>query len=142
MNDLVNDIIYNITQYIIDYKDLYSLKFINKEYYVIINTSIIIKKKLNTILNKPKQICNKCVNNNCYIETKDLFIDYNKYVPNYKHYHQSAMNYDNIYVNLEKYSIYSPYCCECFKTYILFGDKCKNKIKNILAEGFVDIEYL
>ena len=30
---------------------------------------------------------------------------------------------------------------ECYKKYVLFGDKKVNQIRNIYIEGFVDIEY-
>ena len=44
------------------------------------------------------------------------------------------MNYDTFYVNRKPHKVFSPYCCECFKKYILLGDKnesCINISKNL-----------
>ena len=74
-------------------------------------------------------------------ETRDLFIDYyREYAGRYKHEHQDAMNYDTIYINECEYKTFSPYCHECFKKYILLNGLSKNRIRNILVEGFVDVE--
>ena len=36
---------------------------------------------------------------------------------------------------------FSSYCCECYKKYVLIGDKQENLFREIQVEGFVDVEY-
>ena len=125
----------------INYKDIKILKITCKYFNEIITRYSIIKQKIYQDLNK-KENLNNCVNANCYNETKDIFIDYyREYEGRYIHCHQCPINYDTIYINQKPYEIFSPYCCECYKKYVLFGDKKENQIRNIYIEGFVDIEY-
>ena len=122
--------------------DLLSLKLVSKEISKIIKKFHIMRLKVFEQL-KDKKRKELCANNNCYDETEDLFIDYyREYEGRYIHYHQDAMNYDTIYINQCEYKTFSPYCHECFKKYILLNGLCKNRIRNILVEGFVDIEIL
>ena len=142
METIPIDIILIIRGNIKNYKDLYSLKLTCKYYNEIITCYSIIKQKIYYNLNK-KEIIISCANSNCYNETKDIFVDYyREYEGRYIHHHQYAINYDTIYINQKTYKIFSPYCCECYKKYILFGDKKQNQIKNVYVEGFVDIEYI
>lgn len=142
MQELPTEIITNITKFVKDYDGLYSLSLVCKEYNQNIEKISLLKSKLLSNFNKPKKIV-KCVNKNCCYETKDIFIDYyRKYDGGYIHDHGKAMNYHTIYINLNDYKIFSPYCHECFKKYVLIGDKPKNKFQDALCEGFVDIIYL
>lgn len=142
MDLLPIDLIIVLSSQLEDYKDLLHFKLVSKENNENISRIEIVKMKLFGIFNNSKKV-KKCVNIDCYDETEDLFLDnyYHHYL-RYIHCHQKSINYDTIYINQTPYKIFSPYCCECFKKYILFGDKPKNKIKNILVDGFVDIEYL
>ena len=124
-----------------NYKDLHSLKLTCKYYNEIITRYSIIKKKIHHDFNKKEKII-LCANINCYNETYDLFLDnFRHYLEKYKHHHQKAINFDSIYINQKRYKIFSPYCCECYKKYMLIGDKKENSVREIQVEGFVDIEY-
>lgn len=135
------DIISIITGNMKNYKDLHSLKLSCKYFNVIITRYSIIKQKLYYDLNKKEKIIS-CANFNCYNETYHLFLDnFRLYSGRYIHCHQPAINYDIIYINKKTYQIFSPYCCECLKKYVLIGDKKENLVREIKVEDFVDIEY-
>ena len=141
MDSFPIDIISIITGNMKNYKDLHSLKISCKYFNEIITRYSIIKQKMYHDLNKKEKIIS-CANTNCYDETYDLFLDnYRLYAGRYIHEHQPAINYDTIYINQKKYKIFSPYCCECYKKYVLIGDKKENLFREIEVEGFVDIEY-
>ena len=141
MESLPNDLFLMISSSLDNYVDLLALKLVCKEYNEIIHRKNIIKLKIVNKINNHYYL-NKCVNVNCCEETKDLFIDYyREYEGRYIHSQQPAMNKDTIYINQKSYKVFSPYCCECFKNYLLFGDKPNKNIRNMLTEGFVDIEY-
>lgn len=145
MDSLSNDLIIFISSFLTNYKDIICLKLVCKEYYQMIPKKYIIKLKLqNKIINNKKidSYLNNCVNINCCIETMDLFIDYYRiYEGRYIHSTQPAMNNDTVYINQKQYKVFSPYCCECFKKYILLGNKNESCINNLICENFVDIEY-
>jgi hypothetical protein len=66
---------------------------------------------------------NKCVNANCYRDTKDLF--YNIYMRHntlYRHSHQFAINKKTIIHKRLNYEVTSPYCYICFMTHVLNED--------------------
>ncbi len=150
MDTLPLEINYIIYSYFIDYKDLLSLKNVCKEYYASIDKNLILKLKLEnkSIFDlRKKPILNKCVNCDCYNETRDIFVNYyREYSGRYIHEHQRPINYDTIYINKNCISVFSPYCCECFKKYILQlyipSDTGENKYYDHLTEGFVDIDFL
>lgn len=124
-----------------NYNDLQSLKLTCKYFNEIITRYSIIKQMMFYNLNKKEKI-NSCANSKCYNETYDLFTDYyREYEGRYIHHHQPAINYDTIYINQRRYKIFSPYCCECYKKYVLISDRKKNLVRDIQVEGFVDIEY-
>lgn len=82
-----------------------------------------------------------CVNENCYYDTCDIYEDIYHYgYRRYIHTHQYALNHSTITINKEKHNICIPYCCECFKQFVLIGDN--NNTVNHLIENKVDIEYL
>ena len=65
-----------------------------------------------------------CVNIDCYDETWDIYEDiYHHGSRRYIHSHQLALNNCVININLKKYNISTPYCCECYKKYVLIGDR-------------------
>lgn len=135
------DIISIITGNMKNYNDLQSLKLTCKYFNEIITRYSIIKQMMFYNLNKKEKI-NSCANSKCYNETYDLFTDYyREYEGRYIHHHQPAINYDTIYINQRRYKIFSPYCCECYKKYVLISDRKKNLVRDIQVEGFVDIEY-
>ncbi len=142
MNFLPIEIVLIISNNIEECRDIISMKNLCKEYNENIPRFSILKRKVKTIFNNPKTL-NSCVNINCYDETEDLYTDlYREYSGRYIHCHQQSVNFDTIYINKKCYKIFTPYCCECFKKYILIGDKSMDKVKNILIEDFVDIDYL
>jgi hypothetical protein len=141
MNNFNDDLIILISSFITNYKDILSLKLLCKEYNKIILKFNILKLLISSKINNYCYL-NNCVNINCCTETLDLFENYyRKYYGRYIHYEQPAMNNDTIYINQKPYKVFSPYCCECFKKYILIGDK-KDTINNLFCEDFVDIEYI
>lgn len=141
MDSFPIDIISIIRGNMKNYNDLQSLKLTCKYFNEIITRYLIIKQKMYRDLNKKEKIIS-CANSNCYNETEDLFVDfYREYEGRYIHDHQPAINYDTIYINQRRYKIFSPYCCECYKKYVLIGDKKENLFREIQVEAFVDIEY-
>jgi len=141
MDSLPIDIISIITGNMKNYKDLHSLKISCKYFSEIITRYSIIKQKMYYNLNKKEKIIS-CANANCYNETYDLFLDnFRRDLRSYIHHHQPALNYDTIYINQKIYKIFSPYCCECYKKYVLIADKKENLVREIQVEDFVDIEY-
>lgn len=137
---LPSEVIGEISKHMNISSDLLSFKLVNNEVSKVIKKYDIMRLKVFEQL-KDKKRKELCANNNCYKETRDLFIDYyREYAGRYKHEHQDAMNYDTIYINECEYKTFSPYCHECFKKYILLNGLSKNRIRNILVEGFVDVE--
>ena len=150
MDRLPIDIVGIISTNLNNFRDMYSLKLVCKDYNLCIDKFSLIKMKLckNLLLENKKKL-KKCANNNCCKETKEVFLyEYAYYFKSkdsgitYIHYHQPAMNCDTIYINTKQYKIFSPYCCECLKENILVREIPKNKIFQHYCEGFVDIDYL
>ena len=142
MNKLPIEIVEMIFNNLNNFLDMYSLKLVCKDYNLYIHKFSLIKIKLQEkIILQNKKKLQQCVNPNCYCETKELFVNYyREYAGNYRHYHQPSMNYDTIYINKNSIKLFSPYCCECFKKYILKLNK-NNNYYDHLIEGFVDIHY-
>jgi hypothetical protein len=141
MDGISDDLIILISSLLTNYKDILSLKLVCKEYYQVIPKKYIIKLKLENIIINVKYLKN-CANVNCCIETRDLFIDYYRiYEGRYIHCEQPAMNNDTVYINRTQYNVFSPYCCDCCKKYVLLGDKNENYVNNLFCDDFVDIEY-
>ena len=142
MNNIPSELLSIISKNFTNYKDLLVLKSVCKEYYNNIDNYLLIKMKLQEkIILQNKKKLQQCVNPNCLCETKELFVNYyREYAGNYRHYHQPPMNYDTIYINKNSIKLFSPYCCECFKKYILKLNK-NNNYYDHLIEGFVDIHY-
>ena len=142
MNKLPIELFSKISNNFTNYRDLLVLKYVCKEFNNYIDNFLLIKIKLQKkIILQNKKKLQQCVNPNCYCETKDLFINYyREFEGFYRHCHQPSMNYDTIYINSNEYKVFSPYCCECFKKYILEINKNKNYY-DYLIEGFVDINF-
>jgi hypothetical protein len=144
MNKLPIEIVEIISNNFNNFIDMYSFKLVCKDYNQCINKFLLIKIKLSEkLLLQNKKKINNCVNDRCFYDTKEIFVDYyREYEGNYRHYHQPAMNYDSIFINNYHCKVFSPYCCECFKQNILIKDISKNKISQHYCEGFIDIHYL
>ncbi len=141
MNSLPNELFLKIASSIENHIDLLALKLVSKEYCNIIPDKYIVKLKLQYKIDKFYHL-NKCVNIDCCEETRDLFENYyREYDGRYIHAEQPPMNRDTIFINQNPYKVYSPYCCECFKKYILVGDKKECSVNILFCEDFVDIEY-
>jgi hypothetical protein len=101
-----------------------------------LNSFIVLKKRFNTLISQAQLArlmlankihnynpLNKCVNTNCYRDTKYLF--YNIYMRHntlYRHSHQQAINKKTIIHKRLNYEVISPYCYICFMTHILEED--------------------
>ena len=118
---LPEDVISYIKNHIYDYDDLLNLKNSCSYFNSLISrsslTKLILKNKI--LFYKP---INLCININCYDDTIDIFEDvyyvgYSRYI----HTHQPALNTNVLSINNRQYKITTPYCCECFKQYILIG---------------------
>ena len=139
MNTLPDDLIKFITSKLSNYNDLKSFKSTCKVNSILITSysiaSSILKKKF--IEYKPYKMCINC---ECYDETWDLYEDvYYEGYHRYTHYHQLALNTCEIKINKKFYKISTPYCCECFKKYVLIGDN--ENVKDNLIINKVDLEY-
>lgn len=142
LNLLPSELIGEITKHMNTSLDLLSYKLINKEICKIIKNFGIMKLKIFELLQNPKHK-ELCVNTNCYYDTIDVFIDkYRQYEGRYIHYHQNAMNFDNVYFNTKQYNAFSPYCHYCFTQHILRSGIEEQRIKDLSCEGFVDVEIL
>lgn len=141
MNSLANELFLKIASSIEKHTDLLALKQVCKEYYTTIPDKYIIKCKLQNKINNFYHL-NNCVNINCCEETRDLYENYyREYDGRYIHAEQPSMNRDTIFINQIPYKVYSPYCCECFKKYVMIGDKKECLVNILFCEDFVDIEY-
>ena len=86
----------------------------NNEFCKVIKSSSIIKLKLNQGFNKIKRK-DLCANSNCYDETLYVYQDnYREYEERYIHSHQYAMNIDKVIFNKNVFTVFSPYCHDCF----------------------------
>lgn len=149
MDKLPIEIIQIISNNFDNFFHMYWFKLVCKDYNQAINKFSLIKIKLyEKLLLENKKKLKKCANNNCFYDTKEIFLcKYNQLFhywytgTEYKHTHQPAMNHDTIYINNNNYKIFSPYCCECLKKNILIREIPENKIFQHYCEGFVDIDY-
>jgi hypothetical protein len=65
-----------------------------------------------------------CINIDCYEDTFEVFKEIHHYSDRrYVHKKQKALNTSIIIINNKKFTIKSHYCCECFKKYVLIGDR-------------------
>jgi hypothetical protein len=121
MDSLPDDLI-RYMFYCIHKNDLYSFKSLSKQFNTLVSTKLLAKLMLLNKLHNYIPIT-KCVNANCYRDSKDIF--YNVYMRHntlYRHSHQRAINKKTIIHKRLNYEVTSPYCYICFKTYILEED--------------------
>ena len=90
------------------------------------NNFTIAKHKMSKLFGNFNKCSNLCVNKNCADETEDILeyvwhYGYSRYI----HHTQFALNKTTIIVNGKSYDVNTPYCCECFKYYVLVGDNTK-----------------
>ena len=145
---LPDELISNIADYFEEAIDLFNFKIINHTNNMLIKNQKILKLKIEEYYNKKHNILNRCINNDCYKDTINIFkTNYypDRYNPRgwtYNHRHQDALNYTTISINYEHYKIYTPYCSECFKNFVLIGDyKKTNKILNCMYIDRVAMHY-
>lgn len=142
LNLLPYEVIGEISKYIKVNSDLLSLKLVNNEFCKIIKSFSIIKLKLNEEFNKIKRK-DLCVNSNCYNETLDIYVDnYREYEGRYIHCHQYAMNFDKVILNKNIFTVFSPYCHDCFKNHVLLCGIERKRVYDLSCEGFIDVEIL
>ncbi len=140
LNLLPYDVIGEISKYINTPSDLVSFKLVNSDICIVVKSFKIIKLKLYEGFNKIKDK-KLCANSNCYYETFDVFIDnYREYEGRYIHCHQYAMNMDNIIFNKDRFTVFSPYCHDCYKNYVLLCGEERENTKDLSCEGFIDVE--
>ena len=82
-----------------------------------------------TFENNPKPSVNKrvcCINSYCYHDSESaLLYVWEANSCGYEHTKQDALMNTEMMVNGKLYPINSPYCCECFKKFVLPGDNNK-----------------
>lgn len=82
-----------------------------------------------TFENNPKPSVNKrvcCINSYCYHDSESaLLYVWEANSCGYEHTKQDALMNTEMMVNGKLYPITSPYCCECFKKFVLPGDNNK-----------------
>jgi hypothetical protein len=139
--ELPNDVNKLIVDYLFkDYKFLSTLKTTCKSMYKTISVFAIAKLMLTTKLGlfSYRELC---INPECYEDTYDVFtFIHNYYYSRYLHYRQYALNATCIIVNAKYYNIYSHYCCECLKKFVLVGSN-SNVIENYQNSEQVNIIY-
>ena len=128
INSLPDDLLRHIFYYL-HKTDLYCFKSLNQRLNVLITHSMLAKVMLLGRLHN-YNIIHKCVNANCYRDTKDLFYNvYMRYNTLYRHSHQYAINKKTIIHKRLNYEVTSPYCYICFMTYILKEDFPKHILR-------------
>ena len=139
MDCLPDDIVRHIQTYYNDYEDLLNLKKTGKYFDKLITSFALGKLMLYGIFSNYNSTI-ACVNIDCYYDTWNIYEDvYHAGYRRYIHSHQSALNKAEATINNIRYNICTPYCCECFKQYVLIGDK-QNVTDNLIMEE-VNIEY-
>ena len=140
---LPSELIIQISENLDNYNDILNFKKITNEINSIIGRFSIVKKKFLFNIEKEEKIVERCVNINCYHDTQEIYEDYYyEYYGRYMHSHQDAMNNKIINIDNNVLKVFSPYCCECFKDYVLIGDKTLDEIRDCLQEDTIIIEYL
>lgn len=126
---------------LLTFPDLLLFKITCKSFNLLVSNFSLIKSKLNQNNKYFNYLPYKmCINNECYDETWGIYEDiYHFGYHRYTHFHQYSLNTSEIKINKKNYKINTPYCCECFKKYVLIGDK--ENVKNNLILNEVDIEY-
>lgn len=141
INELPNDVNRLIVDYLFkDYQFIRALKTTCKSMYKAISAFAIAKLMLSTKLGlfSYRELC---INPECYEDTYDVFtFIHNYYYTRYLHYRQYALNATTIIVNAKYYNIYSHYCCECLKKFVLVGSN-SNVIENYQNSEQVNIIY-
>ena len=122
-----------------DFKDLVNLKFTCKNFNQLISSFSLRKLMFRGNFPNYKPI-KMCINRDCFNDTWDIYDDvYNAGYRRYLHHHQPALNNSDVTINGKQYNIHTPYCCECFTTFVLIGDK--NNVTHNLMMDRVNIEY-
>ena len=107
MDSLPDDTLIHIF-YCIHKNDFNSFKSLSKQFNTLVTTKLLVKLMLLNKLHNYSPIT-KCVNANCYRDTKDLF--YNVYMRHntlYRHSHQCAINKKTIIHKKLNYEVISP----------------------------------
>ena len=82
-----------------------------------------------------------CANCYCCDDTEDVFYrHYRKDDSYYEHIYQLALNKTEIIINNKFHTVRTHYCSECFKKYVLVGDR-ENVIHNYSWIDEVNITY-
>ena len=140
MDAISDDMIRHIIKQVDDCVDLLNLKTTCKSFDMMISSFALGKLMVNkkTFNYKPTLMCK---NIDCYYDTWDLYEEvYNYGYRRYIHMHQYALNKTHMTINNKSYDTHSPYCSECFKQFIIIGDK-KN-VKNNFMENIINIEWI
>jgi hypothetical protein len=117
--DLPHDIVKNIIKSIANRESLMNFRETCKPIYDKITDSEIEKKISFNFNNR-----DLCINSDCYEDTFEVFKEIHHYSDRrYVHKKQKALNTSIIIINNKKFTIKSHYCCECFKKYVLIGDR-------------------
>ena len=71
--------------------------------------------------------CQKyCANDYCCDDSEDVFYRYYCYnILHWQHTHQEPLGKTKMIINNKIYKVVSPYCCECFKQYVLVRERGK-----------------
>ena len=69
--------------------------------------------------------CQKyCINKYCCDDTEDIFYRYYCYnILHWQHTKQEPLGKTKMIINNKIYKVVSPYCCECFKKYVLVRER-------------------
>ena len=150
MNSFPNEITLIIIKKINNIQTLLNIKFCSQDYNVLISNFIIKKLILSKRLFNYKPFTKSsenprtydcCINEDCYWDTIDIYEDiYNPGYSSYCHFTQEAENCSTMTINNKIYNVNTPYCCECFSTYVLIGDN--KKVRHNHKIDTINIDYL
>jgi len=144
MNALPNEITFFIIKQIQDVQSLVNMKISYKLFNTLISSFILNKAILNNNLFNYKSytsLYNCCINHNCFWDTIDVYEDiYYQGFHRYCHFTQQALNNSTMTINKKIYNVNTPYCSECFTSFVLIGDN--KMVKHNYQMNTINIQFL
>lgn len=143
MDILPGDIVTKISNELNNFEDLLNYKLTCLSISLCVSNFSLLRLHVKNIYNRSPKWLTHCVNMYCYDDTQDIYENfYREYSGRYIHYHQAAFNRQQCMINKKTLSIFTPYCVECFKKYVLIRDLdwMKYTCANIEDEVIFDFE--
>lgn len=143
MDTLPGDIVTKISNELDNFEDLLNFKLTCLSISLCVSNFSLLRFHVKNIYNRNPKWLTHCANIYCYDDTLDIYENfYREYSGRYIHYHQPAFNKQHCTINKKSHLLFTPYCAECFKKYVLIGDLdwMKYTCVNIEDEIIVDFD--